>query len=324
MWEKAAVLLIGLLALPGISPGFAQEQYPARPVRVVVPFPPTSPIDVLARLVGGRLADHWGKPVYIDNKPGATGSIGTDMVAKASPDGYTLLFTVDFSLTMYPAVAKQLPYNPVADFKPIATIARTQNGVFVNPSLGVSTIDELVALAKSKPRSLSYSTAGIASPSHFATEQFNAAAGIEMLHVPYKGGPPAMLAVVTGETAVSFGPIPQALPQVRAGRLRALAVTGAAPSPLMPDVKPLIDQGFPNLIISNWFPVLAPARTAEPITRAIRDTLKRVVEEPDVRARLTSVGIDPAWEEAHSVTLAIQADLKRWAEVARRAGMEIQ
>ena len=324
MKPRVALFFLCALLTAAVGPARAQDTYPSRPVRIMVPFPPTSPIDVIARLVASKLTDRWGKPVVIDNKPGATGSLGADMVAKALPDGYTLLFTADFSLTMYAAIAKQLPYNPVTDFKPVATIARTQNGLFINPGIGVSTVEELIAVAKQRPGKLVFSTAGVASPSHFAAEQFKAAAGVDMLHVPYKGGPPAMTAVVTGEASMSFGPIPQAIAYVRAGKLKALAVTGTATSPLLPGVKPLIEQGFPGLVMRPWFPVLAPARTPDSVTDIVRETIRKVMDDPELRARLEFMGIEPVWEGPEEVKRAIEADIKRWKEVAQRAGMERQ
>ena len=319
-----SVLGIAALTLAPFLPAPAQETYPTRAVKFVVPLPAASPIDVLARLVAQYLAAQWGKPVIVENKLGATGSIGSDAVAKAPPDGYTLLFTPDFPLTMYAAVAKQIPYNPVTDFKPIASVTRTSNGVFVNASLVVSTMQELVALAKAQPGKLTFSSSGIASPSHFATEQFKAAAGVDIVHIPYKGGPAALMAAVTGEVSMHFGPIPQAIPLVRAGKVKALAVTSAQASPLLPGVKPLIEQGFPGLIIAPWSSLLAPAKTPDAITDFIRAGLKKAIDDPEIRTRLATIGIDTAWESPEQVTRNIETDIKRWSEIAKRANIAAQ
>lgn len=196
---------------------------------------------------------------------GGTGSIGANAVARAAPDGYTVLVTVDIPLTMYPAVAKSLPYDPRADFKPVANIARTVNALFVNASVNASSTGELVALAKAQPGKLTFSSAGIASPAHFAGELFRSIAGIDMTHVPYKGAAPAMNAAVSGEVSLMFGPITQGLPHLRSGKLRVLGVTGREASPLLPGVKPLAEQGFPGLVVFNWYPVMVPARTPDTV-----------------------------------------------------------
>jgi len=228
------------LFLPGLAAtcGYAQEAYPSKPVRFILPFPATGPLDVMVRLIAQKLGDNWGRPVIVENKVGATGSIGADAVAKAEPDGYTLLFTVDIPLTMYPAVAKKLPDNRRTDFKPIASVAHTSNGLLVNAAVKAASAQELLALAKAHPGKLTFSSAGIASPAHFAGELLKSIVGVDMLHVPYKGAAPAMVAAVSGEVSMMFGPITQGLPQVRGSKLAALAVTGERPSPLLPGVRP--------------------------------------------------------------------------------------
>jgi tripartite-type tricarboxylate transporter receptor subunit TctC len=223
---------------------------------------------------------------------------------------------------MYPAVAKQVPYNPRTDFRPIASVARSDNGLFVNPSLGVSTTKELVELAKKQPGKLTFSSAGIAAPAHFAAELFKVIAGIDMTHVPYKGAAPAMTAAMSGEVNLMFGPIPQGVPHVRAGKLKALGVTGPLPSPLLPGVKPLVEQGFPGLLVFNWYGVLAPAKTPDAPAEAIRSSLKQVMDDAGLRARLSELGTEPVWDEPATVAKAIDADLMRWAQLARVARIE--
>ena len=314
-------LLIALLLLWWLPAG-AQDQYPSRPVKFIVPFAAGGPLDVLARLLAQRLGERWGKPIVVENMVGASGSIGANAVARAAPDGYTLLVTVDIPLTMYPAVAKQLPYDPRADFRPIASVARSDNALFVNPSLGVATVAELVSLARQRPGKLSFSSAGIAAPAHFAAELFKVIAGVDMLHVPYKGAAPAMAAALSGEVSMMFGPIAQGAPHVRAGKLKALGVTGPLPSRLLPGVKPLIEQGFPGLVVFNWYGVLAPARTPDAPVEALRAALKSAFTDQSLRARLSEAGIDPVWDDAPQLGQAIAADLMRWAQLARVAKIE--
>jgi len=310
------------LLLWGAISVVAQEAYPTRPVKFVVPFAAGGPLDVMARLVGQKLTGHWGKPVVVENQVGGSGSIGAAAVARAAPDGYTLLVTVDIPLTMYPAVAKQIPYNPRTDFRPIASVARSDNALFVNPSLGASTVKELVDLAKKQPGRITFSSAGIAAPAHFAGELFKVIAGVDMTHVPYKGAAPAMSAAMSGEVNLMFGPIPQGVPHVRAGKLKALGVTGPLPSPLLPGVKPLVEQGFPGLLVFNWYAVLAPAKTPDAPAEAVRSALKQAMNDQALRARLSDLGLEPVWDDAGTVSSAIAADLMRWAQLARVAKIE--
>jgi len=310
------------LLLWGAISVVAQEAYPTRPVKFVVPFAAGGPLDVMARLVGQELTGHWGKPVVVENQVGGSGSIGAAAVARAAPDGYTLLVTVDIPLTMYPAVAKQIPYNPRTDFRPIASVARSDNALFVNPSLGASTVKELVDLAKKQPGRITFSSAGIAAPAHFAGELFKVIAGVDMTHVPYKGAAPAMSAAMSGEVNLMFGPIPQGVPHVRAGKLKALGVTGPLPSPLLPGVKPLVEQGFPGLLVFNWYAVLAPAKTPDAPAEAVRSALKQAMNDQALRARLSDLGLEPVWDDAGTVSSAIAADLMRWAQLARVAKIE--
>ena len=314
--------LVALLLLWWL-PAVAQDAYPSRPVKFVVPFAAGGPLDVLARLMAQKLGEQWGKPVVVENTIGGSGSIGANAVARAAPDGYTLLVTVDIPLTMYPAVAKQLPYDPRTDFRPIASVARSDNALFVHPSLGVATVAELVALAKRQPGKLSFSSAGIAAPAHFAAELFKVIAGIDMIHVPYKGAAPAMAAALAGEVNMMFGPIAQGVAHVRSGKLNALGVTGPLPSRLLPGVKPLVEQGFPGLVVFNWYGVLAPARTPDAPAEAVHAALKKAFSDPGLRGRLSELGIDPVWDDAPQLRQAIAADLMRWSQLARMAKIEV-
>ena len=313
-------LLILLLALA--LPAAAQDAYPSRSVKLVAPFPAAGPLDLLARVVAQKLTEQWGSAVVVENVTGATGSIGANAVARAAPDGYTLLMTVDIPLTMYPAIARSLPYDPEKSFKPIASLAHTDNGLFVNAALNVSSVEELIALAKKQPGKLTFSSAGIGSPAHFGGELFKVIAGVEMTHVPYKGAAPAMAAAVSNEVSLMFGPIAQGLPHVKSGRLRALGVTGPSASPLLPGVKPLVQQGFTGLLVFNSYPVMAPAGTPDAVADKVRAGLKRVMSDPEVRARLEKAAIDPVWTDPAPMMKALAEDRKRWSDLAKRAGIQ--
>ncbi len=312
-----AIATIALFALQAA----AQDTWPSRPVKLVVPFPASGPLDVMARLIGQKLGENLGRPMVIENIAGATGSIGANAVARAAPDGYTILLTVDLPLVMFPAVADKLPYDPRADFRPVASLATGENGLFVNAALGAATVAELVAIAKAQPGKLAFSSAGIGSPAHFAGELFKRAAGVEMIHVPYKGAAPAMSAALSGEVGLMFGPITQGMPHVKSGKLRVLAVTGAVSSPLLPSVKPLIEQGFPGLIVSNRYPVMLPASTPDAVASAVTAAFKAVMDDAAIRGRLEAIGLTPSWENAAELARAIDADLRRWSELARIAGI---
>jgi tripartite-type tricarboxylate transporter receptor subunit TctC len=317
-------LLIALALISGnlcALPAAAQDAYPSRPVKFVVPFPAGGPLDVLARVVAQKLGEDWKSPVVVENVTGATGSIGANAVARAAPDGYTLLVTVDIPLTMYPAVAKSLPYDPQADFKPIASLARTDNGLFVNPGLGVSTVQELVELARKQPGKLTFSSAGIGAPAHFAGELFKVIAGIDMTHVPYKGAAPAMAAAMSGEVNLMFGPIAQGLPQVKAGRLKALGVTGPNPTPLLPGVKPLVEQGFPGLLVFNFYPVMAPAKTPDAVVERLFAEVRSALQAPEVKARLRAMGSETGGLASPAAfTAFVERERKVYGELVKRSG----
>lgn len=320
--SKRALWLI-LLVVCGLPAAQAEDAYPSRPVKLVAPFPAAGPLDLIARLVSAKLGEAWKNPVVVENVPGATGSIGANAVAHAAPDGYTLLITVDIPLAMYPAIARSLPYDPDKDFKPVASLARTDNALFVSSSLGVSTVGELIELAKKNPGKLTFSSAGIGSPAHFGGELFKTIAKVDMIHVPYKGAAPAMAATLAGEVSLMFGPIAQGAPHVKSGKLRALGLTGTKPSPLLPGVEPLVNQGFPGLVVSNTYPVMAPAATPDAIAAKIRASLEQVMSQADVRSRLEKAGIEPEWQgDPKKVAAGLAAERKRWAELAQRAGIQ--
>jgi tripartite-type tricarboxylate transporter receptor subunit TctC len=314
---------IAFLCALGFSMCHGEEAYPARAVKFILPFPATGPLDVMARMAAAKLSEQWNRPAVIENVAGGSGSIGANQVARAAPDGYTVLLTVDIPLTMYPAVAKALPYDPRRDFRPVASVARSANGLFVNAAkVSATSTQDLVAYAKAHPGALTFSSAGVGAPAHFAGELFKVIAGIDMTHVPYRGAAPAMAAAVAGEVDLMFGPIAQGLPQVKAGRLRVLGVTGNQASPLLPGVKPLVEQGFPGLVVDNFYPVMLPARTPDNVAQALGAALRRVFDDPQLHARLDAMGTPVAWEGAEEVRHRIDADLERWAEIARRAKIE--
>lgn len=312
------VPLLAALVFSGVA---GAQTYPDRPVRFIVPFPAAGPLDMMARLYSQRLSEFWGKPVVVENRAGATGTIGADAVAKAAPDGYTLLITVDLPIVKAPALFKP-PYDVRKDLLPIAIVSDDMSMLVAHPSVGAGTLAELIALARAKPGTLTYSSGGNGSPGHLCSEMIKSAAGISLNHIPYKGAAPAMTATLAGEVSIFCGPIPQGLQHVKSGKLRALGVTGSAASPLVPDLRPL-SATYPGLVVTNWYGVFAPPRTPQAIVLTLRKDLKRASEEPDIRQKLSSVGMDTVWIEGRDMEAAIERDLEKWTRVVRDANIKV-
>ncbi len=299
----------GAAACLGLStqPHAFADDYPSRPIHFVLPFP-AGPTDVVIRLYADKISRDWHQPAVVDNRPGATGSIGTEIVVQAKPDGYTLLFTVDLPISMAPNLIK-VPYDPARDLIPICGVVESSGVLVVNASTGIKTLAQFIAAAKAKPGTLTYSSAGIGSPAHLCGAMMAQQAGIDITHVPYKGAGPAMHAVLTNSVTAFCGPIAQSLQYVKSGKFNALGVSGPRPSPLLPDVKPLWAT-YPGLVISNWFGLLAPAHTPAAITNALRDEFKKISGEPDIRAKLMAIGLQPEWLEGATFAARIASDTK--------------
>lgn len=267
------------LGFAGQSPAFAQA-YPSRDIHFILPFP-AGPTDLLTRLYAQRVSQDWHEPGVVDTRPGATGSIGAEVVVQAKPDGYTLLFTVDLPITVAPNLLK-VPYDPQRDLIPIAGVAESSNVLVVNAATGIRTLAELVAAAKAKPGTLTFSSAGIGSPAHFCGEMLKHEAGIDMIHVPYKGAAASMNAVLAGDVTMACGPIAQALPFIKAGKVTALGVAGAKPSPLLPAVEPL-SKTYPGLVMTNWFGLFAPAHTPAVVCDKLAAEFKNIYADPELQ-----------------------------------------
>ena len=315
----ARALAIVAVFAPAVSG--AQEIYPARPVRFVVSFSPATPIDLLARIAAQKLTESWGRPVVVENREGASGTIGANQVVKATPDGYALLFTPDFPIVIAPVLSKA-PYDPRKDLAPIAAVAQSMAMLVVNPSIGVSSIKELIAAAKARPGALTFASGGDTSPSRMCIELIKQEAGIDLVQVPYKSAAPAMQAVLAGEVSMYCGPIFQGLPHVKSGKLKALGVTGAKPSSSLPELAPLSVQGLPNVIVSYWYGVFAPVGTPSATLTKIRDSLKEVFNDTDVRQKLAGAGLDPLWMDGNEFAAAIRADLDKYTRLVKTAGIK--
>lgn len=307
----------------GLAAAVVQAQtYPSKPVRLIAPFPAAGPLDVAARIYAQKLGDRWGQSVIVENRVGATGTIGTESVVRAAPDGYTLLVTVDLPIVMAPNLIKT-PYDSRKDLLPIAAFGDTMNMLVAHPSLNVKTLAELVSAAKANPGKITFSSAGPASPGHLCGEMLKSAAGIDMTHVPYKGAAPAMVAAVSGEVGIFCGPLGQGLPQVKAGKMQPLGVTGKARSALAPDIAPIADS-YPSVVTSNWYAVFAPVGTPPAIAQAVSAGLRAVFDDTEVSKRLTQVGFDHIWMSSAELSKAIDADLAKWGKVIRDAKVKTE
>jgi len=302
-----AIATAAFAALGGLAaaPPAPAQAYPSRAVHFILPFP-SGPTDITLRLYTHELTQDWKQPAVVENRPGATGTIGTEIVAKAAPDGYTLLFTVDLPITMAPNLMK-VPYNPQRDLVPIAAVVESTNVLVVNAASHIRSLADLVAAAKAKPGTLTYGSAGNGSPGHLCGSMIAKQAGIEMIHVPYPGAAPAMNALLAGNVTMFCSPIQQALPQIKAGTLVPLGVASETASPLLPDIAPL-SKTYPGLVLSQWFGLMAPAGTPPAITGALEGEFKKISAEPDIKAKLTAMGLEPNWIGGHELAQRIAKD----------------
>ena len=310
-------LAAGAAALTAVSRIAEAQAYPSRPVRFLVPFPAGGPSDVLARLYGQKLSQRWNQPVVVENRVGATGTIGTEAVVRAPPDGYTLLFTADLPITMAPALLK-LRYDPQRDLAPVAALAKNDLLVVVHPSTGIRSLADLIAAAKAKPGAFTFASAGKASPSHLCAEMLKRHADIDMTHVPYSGAAPAMNAVLAGDVTMYCAPIPVGMAHFKAGKVYALGVTGTAPSPLLPDLAP-VSAIHPELVISPWLALFAPVATPPAVTRSLYDELKKAYADPELQEKLAILALDPAWLSGAELSWRIETDTAKWMDLIKAA-----
>ena len=293
--QRASKLARIALAVVFIASGGAIAQdFPARSVRLIVPQSAGGGADILARTVGQKLSEAWGQPVVIDNRPGAAGIIGTEAVAKAAPDGYTLLMGAISTHAINPSLYKTLSYDPVKDFAPVTMVATAPLLVVVHPSLPVNSTQELIALAKAKPGQLFFASAGSGNSAHLAGELFKTMANVDLVHVPYKGATPAETDLIGGQVSVMFSSILSALPHAKAGKMKALAVTSARRSSIAPDLPTVAESGVPGYDVNPWYGLFAPAGTPRAIVERINRDVARILAQPDVRQRFATLGAEPA------------------------------
>jgi tripartite-type tricarboxylate transporter receptor subunit TctC len=297
--------------------------YPTKPIRIVVPFPPGGATDILARDVAQKLTDAWGQSVIVDNRPGAGGNIGSELVAKSAPDGYTLEMGTVGTHAINASLYAKMPYDNVKDFVPIILVAGVPNVLEVNPALPVNSVPELIAYAKANPGKLNFASSGNGTSIHLSGELFKAMAGVEMTHVPYKGSAPALQDLIAGQVQVMFDNLPPSLPQIRAGKLRALAVTSAARAPALPDVPTVAEAGLPGFEASSWFGLLAPAGTPPAIVAQINAEVGKWLATPEAKENLAKQGANAAGGTPEDFAKHIAAETAKWAKVVKASGAKV-
>jgi tripartite-type tricarboxylate transporter receptor subunit TctC len=317
--RAAGAAILSVFASGFVSSAARAQAYPSKPIRIVVPTGAGGITDIVARIVGARLSERLGQPVMIDNRPGASGIIGTEVAARAAPDGYTLLMVYP-SHPVNPTLKKQLPYDTLRDFTGITTLTTVSLVLLVPPSLPVKNVQELIALAK-KDR-VTFASVGAGSLAHLGAELFRSRTGIELTQVPYRSAPAAQQALMSGEVMVFFDTPITAVPLVRDGRLRALGVSTLTRSPLLPDVPTIAEAGVPGYEVLGWNGILVPSATPMPVVQKLNTELRAVLAEPDIRAKLEQQGAQPAPMEQADFARLIRDDVNKWGELIRAAGIQ--
>ena len=300
----------------------AAQPYPAKPIRLIVPFPAGGPTDITARIISPKISEALGQNLIIENRGGASGIIGSDLVAKSLPDGYTLLIcTVTNAINV--SLIPKIPYDMVRDFEPVAQLFITTSILTAHPSLPVKSVKELIALAKAKPGQLIYGSAGNGSPSHLAGELLKTMTGITLLHVPYKGGGPAAVEQVAGQVQLAFLSAPAVVPFIKTGRLRALAVTNAKRSLILPELPTIAETGLPGYESEGWSGIFAPAKTPSAIVQRLYNEFAAALRDSDIRAKLIAAGTEPALMSSDEMGKKVRDEIARWGKVVKASGMKV-
>lgn len=321
MLQRCAVPVLMATALATASVAAqAQAGYPDKPIRIIVPYTPGGFNDTLARTVGAKLQAAWGQTVTVDNRPGGGTLIGTEAAAKAAPDGHTL-FVVPFAFAVNQSIFKKLPYDPLKDFAPITLAASTPNLLVASPAAGVASVKDLIAQAKAKPGVLSYASTGTGSSNHLSMEMFKQMAGVDITHVPYKGSGPAVTDLIGGQVALMFDNIPNVIQHVKAGKLKALAVTTPVRLPHVPDVPTVSEAGVPGYEVGVWFGFAAPAGTPQPVIAKLNSEIVKILRSPEVREKFAAQGVDVVGSTPEQFEAHIRQQAAKWAKVVKDAGV---
>ena len=322
MRDKALKALVALLFVLN-APALAQS-YPTKPIRFIVPFAPGGSTDTLARTIGQKLAESLGQQVVVDNRSGANGNIGMEIVAHAAPDGYTILLGYIANLAIGPSLYARLPFDPVKDYAPITQPAASPNILVAHPAVPAKTFQEFIAYAKANPQKVNFASAAVGSIGHLAGELLNRAAGIQMQHVPYKGSGQAVIDLLGGQVQAMFSGMSSVMPHIKSGKLRPLAVTGAQRSPAVPDVPTIAESGFPKFEATAWYGILAPAGTPQAVISRLHGEIVRALKMPDVKERLENVGFELVGGTPEALGAYIRSEIKKWAPVVKASGAKAE
>jgi tripartite-type tricarboxylate transporter receptor subunit TctC len=310
-----------LVCLPLAAAAQASD-FPNKAIRLVVPFPPGGATDAAARLVAVKMSEHWGQPVLVDNRAGAGGNVGSDLVAKAPADGYTLVMGVTGSHAINTSLYSKMPYDPVADFVAISQVAVVPNVLVVHPSVPAKNLAELVALAKKEPGKLNYASLGNGTAAHLGMEMLKSEAGVDITHVPYKGSAPAVSDLLAGQVQMMVDGLPSALPHIKAGKLRAIALTSLRRAPSLPDL-PTISESYPGFYADAWSGLFAPKGTPQPVVEKLSAEVQRILKLPDVREKLAALGAEPVGSTQAEFTAHVKREIDKWAKVVKTSGAKV-
>jgi tripartite-type tricarboxylate transporter receptor subunit TctC len=313
-----------MMLLVAVAPSLAAQPWPSKPLRLIVPFPPGGTSDIVARLAGERLGARLGQAVVVDNRAGVAGLIGTEAAAKSAADGYTLLLTSTAPIAFAPSTPKPLAYDPVKDLQHVTLIGTIPLAFVVNPAAPAKNVRDVVAAAREKPGALNFSSSGNATPSHFMLERFKLSAGVQITHVPYKGSAPALNDLMAGRIDGTIDSMPALLAQIRAGKLRPLAVTGRSRSPQLPEVPTLAESGFPDLVVNTWFGIAVPSGTPADVVQRLAQELQATLELAEVKQRLEELSFAPSAMSPAETQRFMQAEIERWRPVVQAAGISFQ
>lgn len=321
---RCSILIGSMFVLGAVCVPAAAQNYPVKPIRLIVPYPPGGPTDLVGRSVGQKLTEAWGQQVVVENRAGAASAVGTEVAARAPADGYTLLLGTSAGFCINPALGGKLPYDAERDFAPITLLVINPQILVVHPSMPVNSVKTLIALAKSRPGQINYASVGNASPQHLGMEMLKKMTGIDMVHVPYKGTAPAVTDILAGNVSLMFNSMPSVLPQARAGRLRGLAVSSAQRSAAAPEIPTVAEAGVPGFDYVTWYGLFAPAGTPRDVVNRLNSAVARILAEPELAKRFASQGAEPLSNSPDQLAQYRRAEYERWRKLIAEMKLKVE
>jgi tripartite-type tricarboxylate transporter receptor subunit TctC len=313
-------ILTAFFVLSSMAGSALAQAWPSKPLRLVVPFAPGGGADLTGRLLAQKLSDSLGQPVVVENRPGAGGTMAIDVVAKSPPDGYTIIFAHVGGIAIAPHLYKKLPFDPVKDLTPVSLVANAFNVLVVNPSLPIKSVKDLIAFAKNPANKVAYGSAGSGTDTHLAAELFKSMTDAPMLHVPYKGGAPAMVDLIGGQVQLIFSSVSSAIGHIKTGKVRPLAMSGSKRFELLPDVPTIAEAGVPGYEVNNWYGVLVPKGTPNEIVSRLNTEVANALKAPEVRTKLLDAGLEPVWNTPAQFSVYINSELGKWGKIVKESG----